>query len=160
LEELEESHESVPSEEQRVTPTPPPPPQASMQMGGLPPAPPNFLFLRNMINNSPGSGPFYSPPPPHFCAPPVHGPAIPPNKRVKDKVLWGKILKHQHFHASSRAQHSAPRGGPPRAWSNQDLTEALHNVWNKKMTTSQVCSSICFLLIGLHFRSNKQRYDP
>lgn len=37
-----------------------------------------------------------------------------------------------------RAQHSAPRGGPPRAWSNSDLTEALHNVWNKKMTTSQV----------------------
>jgi len=37
-----------------------------------------------------------------------------------------------------RAQHSAPRGGPPRAWSNADLTEALHNVWNKKMTTSQV----------------------
>ncbi|CAG7721182.1 unnamed protein product [Allacma fusca] len=36
-----------------------------------------------------------------------------------------------------RAQHSAPRGGPPRAWSNADLTEALHNVWNKKMTTSQ-----------------------
>lgn len=61
-----------------------------------------------------------------------------------------------------RAQHSAPRGGelwncgvtinwlsltyrlfsgPPRAWSNSDLTEALHNVWNKKMTTSQVIRS-------------------
>jgi hypothetical protein len=55
---------------------------------------------------------------------------------------------HQHPHwpplgpppifGRHRAQHSAPRGGPPRAWSNSDLTEALHNVWNKKMTTSQV----------------------
>ena len=36
-----------------------------------------------------------------------------------------------------KGQHSAPRGGPPRAWTNADLTEALHHVWNRKMTTSQ-----------------------
>lgn len=36
-----------------------------------------------------------------------------------------------------KGQHSAPRGGPPRSWTNAELTEALHHVWNKKMTTSQ-----------------------
>ncbi|KAJ8680297.1 hypothetical protein QAD02_016084 [Eretmocerus hayati] len=36
-----------------------------------------------------------------------------------------------------KGQHSAPRGGPPRSWTNADLTEALTMVWNKKMTTSQ-----------------------
>ena len=36
-----------------------------------------------------------------------------------------------------KGQHSAPRGGPPRAWTNGDLTEALNHVWNRKMTTSQ-----------------------
>lgn len=38
---------------------------------------------------------------------------------------------------SSKGQHSAPRGGPPRSWTNDDLTKALDNVWNKRMTTSQ-----------------------
>ena len=36
-----------------------------------------------------------------------------------------------------KGQHSAPRGGPPRAWTNGDLTDALNHVWNRKMTTSQ-----------------------
>ncbi|XP_056636533.1 protein jim lovell-like [Diorhabda sublineata] len=36
-----------------------------------------------------------------------------------------------------KGQHSAPRGGPPRSWTNGELTEALQQVWNKKMTTSQ-----------------------
>ncbi|KAH8308673.1 hypothetical protein KR059_000335 [Drosophila kikkawai] len=36
-----------------------------------------------------------------------------------------------------KGQHSAPRGGPPRSWTNTELTEALQHVWNKKMTTSQ-----------------------
>lgn len=36
-----------------------------------------------------------------------------------------------------KGQHSAPRGGPPRAWTNDDLTKALQHVWNKRMTTSQ-----------------------
>ena len=36
-----------------------------------------------------------------------------------------------------KGQHSAPCGGPSRAWTNADLTEALHHVWNRKMTTSQ-----------------------
>ena len=38
---------------------------------------------------------------------------------------------------SSKGQHSAPRGGPPRSWTNDDLTKALDNVWNKRMTTKQ-----------------------
>ena len=33
--------------------------------------------------------------------------------------------------------HSAPSGGPARSWTNDQLTEALENVWNKRMTTSQ-----------------------
>ncbi|XP_045476770.1 protein jim lovell isoform X2 [Harmonia axyridis] len=36
-----------------------------------------------------------------------------------------------------KGQHSAPRGGPPRSWTNSELTNALQHVWNKKMTTSQ-----------------------
>ena len=36
-----------------------------------------------------------------------------------------------------KGQHSAPRGGPPRSWTNDDLTKALEMVWNKRMTTSQ-----------------------
>lgn len=36
-----------------------------------------------------------------------------------------------------KGQHSAPRGGPPRSWTNAELTEALQQVWNKRMTTSQ-----------------------
>lgn len=39
--------------------------------------------------------------------------------------------------ARPKGQHSAPRGGPPRSWTNAELTEALQHVWNKKMTTSQ-----------------------
>lgn len=42
-----------------------------------------------------------------------------------------------------KGQHSAPRGGPPRAWTNADLTEALHHVWNRKMTTSQASRVFC-----------------
>lgn len=39
--------------------------------------------------------------------------------------------------ARAKSQHSAPRGGPPRSWTNAELTKALEHVWNKKMTTSQ-----------------------
>lgn len=36
-----------------------------------------------------------------------------------------------------KGQHSAPRGGPPRSWTNSELTLALTHVWEKKLTTSQ-----------------------
>jgi len=36
-----------------------------------------------------------------------------------------------------KGQHSAPRGGPPRSWTNTELTQALQHVWEKKLTTSQ-----------------------
>ncbi|XP_020283713.1 protein jim lovell [Pseudomyrmex gracilis] len=36
-----------------------------------------------------------------------------------------------------KGQHSAPRGGPPRSWTNNELTMALQHVWEKKLTTSQ-----------------------
>lgn len=42
-----------------------------------------------------------------------------------------------HIVGRPKGQHSAPRGGPPRSWTNAELTEALQHVWNKKMTTSQ-----------------------
>lgn len=47
--------------------------------------------------------------------------------------------KSRYFYSAGRpkGQHSAPRGGPPRSWTNAELTEALQHVWNKKMTTSQ-----------------------
>ncbi len=47
---------------------------------------------------------------------------------------------HPSFSTTARGlkgQHSAPRGGPPRSWTNDELTKALQNVWNKRMTTSQ-----------------------
>ncbi|XP_038112331.1 protein jim lovell [Culex quinquefasciatus] len=46
------------------------------------------------------------------------------------------FLKHKKMNRP-KGQHSAPRGGPPRSWTNAELTEALQHVWNKKMTTSQ-----------------------
>ncbi|XP_026277309.1 protein bric-a-brac 1 isoform X1 [Frankliniella occidentalis] len=51
------------------------------------------------------------------------------SKRSKSKWQDGKCRP--------KGQHSAPRGGPPRSWTNAELTEALQHVWNKKMTTSQ-----------------------
>uniref|UniRef100_A0A336KKS9 CSON012069 protein n=1 Tax=Culicoides sonorensis TaxID=179676 RepID=A0A336KKS9_CULSO len=34
-------------------------------------------------------------------------------------------------------QHQSARGGPPRSWTNQDLMNALDDVWSKRMNTSQ-----------------------
>ncbi|XP_022176295.1 transcription factor mef2A-like isoform X2 [Myzus persicae] len=51
----------------------------------------------------------------------------PPSKKKKKMFPVGR----------PKGQHSAPRGGPPRSWTNAELTEALQHVWNKKMTTSQ-----------------------
>ncbi|CAG9817785.1 unnamed protein product [Phaedon cochleariae] len=48
------------------------------------------------------------------------------------------LAQHRYFLVGRpKGQHSAPRGGPPRSWTNAELTEALQHVWNKKMTTSQ-----------------------
>ncbi|KAJ1521978.1 hypothetical protein ONE63_002305 [Megalurothrips usitatus] len=49
----------------------------------------------------------------------------------------GKRSKSKWQDGRPKGQHSAPRGGPPRSWTNAELTEALQHVWNKKMTTSQ-----------------------
>ncbi|XP_071439054.1 protein jim lovell-like [Hetaerina americana] len=54
-----------------------------------------------------------------------------PETRIENHVLGKRKL------GRPKGQHSAPRGGPPRSWTNSELTEALHNVWNKRMTTSQ-----------------------
>lgn len=34
-------------------------------------------------------------------------------------------------------QHQSARGGPKRSWTNQDLMNALDDVWSKRMNTSQ-----------------------
>ncbi|KAM7344875.1 BTB/POZ domain-containing jim lovell protein isoform 3-T9 [Cochliomyia hominivorax] len=47
------------------------------------------------------------------------------------------LKKKSKYLPRPKGQHSAPRGGPPRSWTNAELTEALQHVWNKKMTTSQ-----------------------
>lgn len=47
------------------------------------------------------------------------------------------MQKNNYLGPRPKGQHSAPRGGPPRSWTNDDLTKALEMVWNKRMTTSQ-----------------------
>ena len=56
-----------------------------------------------------------------------------------DHLLTFECLVHKGPSGSRgpKGQHSAPRGGPPRSWTNDELTKALENVWNKRMTTSQ-----------------------
>ncbi|XP_073961553.1 protein jim lovell-like isoform X3 [Choristoneura fumiferana] len=55
-----------------------------------------------------------------------------------DAQLFTNVKKKCKFPIGRpKGQHSAPRGGPPRSWTNAELTEALQHVWNKKMTTSQ-----------------------
>lgn len=64
-------------------------------------------------------------------------------KKTKKKNIFCQDLNFENnfipilLGRSSKGQHSAPRGGPPRSWTNDDLTKALENVWNKRMTTSQ-----------------------
>ncbi|CAG7716451.1 unnamed protein product [Allacma fusca] len=112
------------------------------------PSPPNNnnsddgISSSNCVISPPSSPPFFfpkaSPPSPeegHACSTP---PIFPPFTSFGNPGHWpGLPLGPAPIFGRHRAQHSAPRGGPPRAWSNADLTEALHNVWNKKMTTSQ-----------------------
>lgn len=61
------------------------------------------------------------------------------NKNYKLSVETNKLTGNFYNFQVGRpkGQHSAPRGGPPRSWTNTELTEALQHVWNKKMTTSQ-----------------------
>ncbi|XP_031622232.1 protein jim lovell isoform X2 [Contarinia nasturtii] len=60
-----------------------------------------------------------------------------PDPRSMHPHPHGPYLKKKNKLSRPKGQHSAPRGGPPRSWTNAELTEALHHVWNKKMTTSQ-----------------------
>ncbi|GBP30146.1 Protein jim lovell [Eumeta japonica] len=54
-----------------------------------------------------------------------------PTQEAGNALVTPRIIRRP------KGQHSAPRGGPPRSWTNAELTEALQHVWNKKMTTSQ-----------------------
>ena len=65
-------------------------------------------------------------------------------RKLQQQVTYFKILQPKFSiiaatppQRSSKGQHSAPRGGPPRSWTNDDLQKALENVWNRRMTTSQ-----------------------
>lgn len=52
----------------------------------------------------------------------------------------GSLDNNQSYSKRKRrpkGQYSSVRGGPPRSWTNAELTEALQHVWNKRMTTSQ-----------------------
>ncbi|RLU25233.1 hypothetical protein DMN91_003326 [Ooceraea biroi] len=71
-----------------------------------------------------------------------------PTKKAKKHRSDGEVSRRWNDHntralAVNRAlsrpkgQHSAPRGGPPRSWTNNELTQALQQVWAKKLTTSQ-----------------------
>ncbi|XP_011495077.1 PREDICTED: protein jim lovell [Ceratosolen solmsi marchali] len=67
-----------------------------------------------------------------------HHPSKKPKKHRSDGLprRWSEHARGLAV-CRPKGQHSAPRGGPPRSWTNADLTEALTMVWNKKMTTSQ-----------------------
>ncbi|CAK9804108.1 Protein jim lovell [Anthophora quadrimaculata] len=69
-----------------------------------------------------------------------HHPGKKPKKHRGDGDTprrWGDHSSRGLPVGRPKGQHSAPRGGPPRSWTNAELTEALQHVWNKKMTTSQ-----------------------
>uniref|UniRef100_A0A182K7L7 HTH psq-type domain-containing protein n=1 Tax=Anopheles christyi TaxID=43041 RepID=A0A182K7L7_9DIPT len=57
--------------------------------------------------------------------------------RLQETLLSTEVIRTTAQVNRPKGQHSAPRGGPPRSWTNAELTEALQHVWNKKMTTSQ-----------------------
>ena len=70
----------------------------------------------------------------------AHHPGKKPKKHRGDGDAphrWGDHSSRGLPVGRPKGQHSAPRGGPPRSWTNAELTEALQHVWNKKMTTSQ-----------------------
>lgn len=70
---------------------------------------------------------------------------VPPPKKMKKHRSDSDGTPRRWNDHNSRAlavnrpkgQHSAPRGGPPRSWTNNELTLALQHVWEKKLTTSQ-----------------------
>ncbi|KAJ8923024.1 hypothetical protein NQ315_001572 [Exocentrus adspersus] len=64
-------------------------------------------------------------------------PRTTPDAQIFAKKKSTFTIRFPEFVGRPKGQHSAPRGGPPRSWTNAELTEALQHVWNKKMTTSQ-----------------------
>ena len=59
-------------------------------------------------------------------------------KNVFHNIFFVNFISNLYISGPrATGQHSAPRGGPPRSWTNDDLTKALEMVWNKRMTTSQ-----------------------
>lgn len=82
------------------------------------------------------------PPPIHSPIPPAMSPHLHPGQGPYSPMLHKSpngppTSSPSYTGRGSKGQHSAPRGGPPRSWTNDDLTKALENVWNKRMTTSQ-----------------------
>ncbi|XP_049856932.1 protein jim lovell-like isoform X2 [Schistocerca gregaria] len=115
-------------------PPPPPPPDASLDNSSFPPlssvsalslTPPHMFSLDSQLGFFPGI---------ESCRTPLLNDI--PEQRTENHHIMGK-RKSKYLLGRPKGQHSAPRGGPPRSWTNAELTEALQHVWNKKMTTSQ-----------------------
>ncbi|KAF4525752.1 hypothetical protein B566_EDAN002012, partial [Ephemera danica] len=93
---------------------------------------PENLCVKKAASHQPGSPPLHGHTVvPHSPDPPLDGSGFPLLPSVSALSLTPPHM------GRPKGQHSAPRGGPPRSWTNAELTEALQHVWNKKMTTSQ-----------------------
>ncbi|XP_063227503.1 protein jim lovell isoform X2 [Bacillus rossius redtenbacheri] len=109
---------------------PPPPPDSSLDSSSFPHlpsvsalalTPPHIFSLDSPLGFFPGM---------EACRNPLLN-DLPDIKNENHHVMGKRKM------GRPKGQHSAPRGGPPRSWTNAELTEALQHVWNKKMTTSQ-----------------------
>uniref|UniRef100_A0A8D8T9K9 Protein jim lovell n=1 Tax=Cacopsylla melanoneura TaxID=428564 RepID=A0A8D8T9K9_9HEMI len=96
-----------------------PPHLASMSAFSL--TPPHMFSLDSHLGLFPGMD---------GCRNPLINEIMEPHRQENHGIVKKKMGR-------PKGQHSAPRGGPPRSWTNAELTEALQHVWNKKMTTSQ-----------------------
>ncbi|XP_068085624.1 protein jim lovell [Anabrus simplex] len=116
---------------------PPPPPDSSMDNSNFPPlpsvsalslTPPHVFSLDSQLGFFPSMD---------SCRNPLLNDI--PEPRSENHHIMSKRKSKYNIVTVGRpkGQHSAPRGGPPRSWTNAELTEALQHVWNKKMTTSQ-----------------------
>ncbi|XP_063708118.1 protein jim lovell-like [Culicoides brevitarsis] len=61
--------------------------------------------------------------------------------KIKEKITSEKLNNttpyNKDYPFNIQRQHQSARGGPPRSWTNQDLLNALDDVWSKRMNTSQ-----------------------
>uniref|UniRef100_T1HY62 BTB domain-containing protein n=1 Tax=Rhodnius prolixus TaxID=13249 RepID=T1HY62_RHOPR len=147
LQEPEESTSPQPKENERIHKELPDGLQ-TLQFAPMAPEHPDFYIqLRELDENSfphLASISALSLTPPHMFSLDSQLGLFPGLENCRNPLLNDLSDQRMENHISSKkklgrpkGQHSAPRGGPPRSWTNAELTEALQHVWNKKMTTSQ-----------------------